>query len=138
MVRESSRGGATGVRGRTGTYDAKRESGEQMSDEPQPQPQQNSQGWAPREPHPGPGRGQEPGQGQGQGPGPGQGPGQGPGFGPVPQPAPGGKQKKQKRKRTGWRRIIPTWRMLLGTFLTVLLLLIGLFALGYYLVKIPP
>lgn len=56
----------------------------------------------------------------------------------MPQPAPGGKQKKQKRRRTGWRRIIPTWRMLLGTFLTVVLLLIGLFALGYYLVKIPP
>jgi membrane peptidoglycan carboxypeptidase len=85
-----------------------------MSDEPQPQ--QQSQGWAPREPEQGPG----------------------PGPGPVPQGAPGKPGKKQKRKRTGWRRLIPTWRIVLGTFLGVILLLIGLFALGYYLVNIPP
>lgn len=46
--------------------------------------------------------------------------------------------KKAKRKRTGWRRLVPTWRMLLGTFVGLVLLVIGLFALGYYLVKIPP
>ncbi|MER6030412.1 transglycosylase domain-containing protein [Streptomyces sp. NPDC001851] len=60
------------------------------------------------------------------------------------QPAPGdgegkGKAKKPKRpKRTGWRRIIPTWRMVLGTFVIGILLLVGLFFLGYSLVKIPP
>ncbi|MFE1246504.1 transglycosylase domain-containing protein [Streptomyces sp. NPDC058766] len=41
-------------------------------------------------------------------------------------------------KRTGWRRIIPTWRMTLGGFLVVLLLLAGGLVLGYSLVKIPP
>ncbi|WP_345054459.1 transglycosylase domain-containing protein, partial [Streptomyces rameus] len=47
--------------------------------------------------------------------------------------------KKGKRpKRTGWRRIFPTWRMLLGTFLVGILLLIGLFFLGYSMVNIPP
>ncbi|MFC7264991.1 transglycosylase domain-containing protein [Streptomyces lutosisoli] len=92
-----------------------------MSDEPQPQ--QNSQGWAPRNPEPGPGSG----------------PGSGPGPGPQGAPGqPGKPGKKQMRKRTGWRRLIPTWRIVLGTFLVVILLLIGLFALGYYLVKIPP
>ncbi|MFH8463938.1 transglycosylase domain-containing protein [Streptomyces sp. NPDC017991] len=46
--------------------------------------------------------------------------------------------KKAKRpKRTGWKRLIPTWRMVLGTFVGVILLLVGAFALGYYLVKIP-
>ncbi|MEU5315914.1 transglycosylase domain-containing protein [Streptomyces sp. NPDC021056] len=50
---------------------------------------------------------------------------------------PGGKKPKRP-KRTGWRRIIPTWRMVLGTFVLGILLLIGLFFLGYSLVKIPP
>ncbi|MEV6111026.1 transglycosylase domain-containing protein [Streptomyces sp. NPDC052109] len=51
----------------------------------------------------------------------------------------GGKGKKSKRpKRTGWRRIIPTWRMVLGTFVIGVLVLVGLFVLGYSLVKIPP
>lgn len=43
-----------------------------------------------------------------------------------------------RRKRTGWRRAIPTWRMLLGTSLIVALLLIGGFLAGYKLVDIPP
>ncbi|MFF5967323.1 transglycosylase domain-containing protein [Streptomyces collinus] len=43
-----------------------------------------------------------------------------------------------KPKRTGWRRAIPTWRMTLGGFVIVVLLLIGGFFLGYSLVKIPP
>ncbi|MFD2690354.1 transglycosylase domain-containing protein [Streptomyces phyllanthi] len=48
------------------------------------------------------------------------------------------RSKKAKRhKRTGWRRIIPTWRMVLGSFLLGTLLLFGLFFLGYYLVPIP-
>ncbi|MFE0515880.1 transglycosylase domain-containing protein [Streptomyces sp. NPDC058964] len=48
-----------------------------------------------------------------------------------------GKQPKRS-KRTGWRRLIPTWRMVLGTFLVGILLIIGLFFLGYSMVKIPP
>ncbi|MER8220101.1 transglycosylase domain-containing protein [Streptomyces sp. NPDC094143] len=43
-----------------------------------------------------------------------------------------------KPKRTGWRRIIPTWRMTLGAFLVAALLLVGGFFVGYSLVKIPP
>ncbi|MZF86688.1 transglycosylase domain-containing protein [Streptomyces sp. SID5643] len=43
-----------------------------------------------------------------------------------------------KPKRTGWRRAIPTWRMTLGGFVIVVLLLVGGFFLGYSLVKIPP
>nr|WP_256255774.1 transglycosylase domain-containing protein [Streptomyces sp. MUSC 14] len=50
----------------------------------------------------------------------------------------GGKGKKKRPKRTGWRRIIPTWRMVLGTFLFGVLLIIGLFFLGYSMVNIPP
>ncbi|WP_369395130.1 transglycosylase domain-containing protein [Streptomyces sp. CG1] len=58
-----------------------------------------------------------------------------------PQPAggDGGTGKKAKRpKRTGWRRIIPTWRMVLGTFFVGMLLIIGLFFVGYSMVNIPP
>ncbi|MFD5567162.1 transglycosylase domain-containing protein [Streptomyces cadmiisoli] len=43
----------------------------------------------------------------------------------------------ERPRRTGWRRIIPTWRMLLGGFVLGVLLLIGLFYLGYSTVKIP-
>ncbi|MFG3017091.1 transglycosylase domain-containing protein [Streptomyces sp. NPDC048254] len=43
----------------------------------------------------------------------------------------------KRPKRTGLRRILPTWRMLLGTFVIGVLLLIGLFFLGYSMVKIP-
>ncbi|MFE9926716.1 transglycosylase domain-containing protein [Streptomyces sp. NPDC005774] len=42
-----------------------------------------------------------------------------------------------KRQRTGWRRIVPTWRMALGAFLLGGLLLIGGLFLGYHLVHIP-
>ncbi|MFF0157413.1 transglycosylase domain-containing protein [Streptomyces sp. NPDC005263] len=46
--------------------------------------------------------------------------------------------KKSKRPaRTGWRRIIPTWRTVLGTFILGVLLLTGLFFLGYSMVQIP-
>ncbi|MFD8200086.1 transglycosylase domain-containing protein [Streptomyces sp. NPDC059701] len=48
------------------------------------------------------------------------------------------KAKKPKRpKRTGWRRLIPTWRMTLGAFVVGVLLVIGGFFLGYQLVQIP-
>ncbi|MGW0755679.1 transglycosylase domain-containing protein [Streptomyces sp. NPDC002814] len=50
------------------------------------------------------------------------------------QPDPG----KKRPERTGWRRLIPTWRMVLGTCVIGTLLLAGLFFLGYSLVKIPP
>ncbi|MER5537923.1 transglycosylase domain-containing protein [Streptomyces mirabilis] len=95
-----------------------------MSDKPQPQ--QSSQGWAAKEPEPVPQAG--PG-----GPGSDGAPGD-----PGGTAAPGKPGKKPRQKRTGWGRLIPTWRMVLGTFLGAILLVIGLFALGYYLVKIPP
>lgn len=41
------------------------------------------------------------------------------------------------RRRTGWRRAVPTWRVVLGTFLFVVLLLSGGFVAGYLLVDIP-
>lgn len=56
-----------------------------------------------------------------------------------PQPQAQQPNEKPKRpKRTGWRRIIPTWRMVLSTFVLGALLLAGLFFLGYSMVKIPP
>ncbi|MEV7288034.1 transglycosylase domain-containing protein [Streptomyces sp. NPDC093252] len=62
--------------------------------------------------------------------------------GSAPQPPPEGAPpeggKKNRPKRTGWRRLIPTWRITLATCVTGLLLLGGLFFLGYSLVKIPP
>ncbi|WPW19516.1 transglycosylase domain-containing protein [Streptomyces sp. HNS054] len=42
-----------------------------------------------------------------------------------------------KARRTGWRRAVPTWRMVLGAFLVTTLLLVGGFLLGYALVQIP-
>ncbi|WP_344009072.1 transglycosylase domain-containing protein [Streptomyces thermospinosisporus] len=65
---------------------------------------------------------------------------------PQQQPQPGWAPREPqaasapqgKRRRTGWRRLIPTLRMVLGTFLVGALLLVGGFVLGYTLVKIPP
>ncbi|WP_274559061.1 transglycosylase domain-containing protein [Streptomyces spiramyceticus] len=81
-----------------------------MSDDPQQQPQ----GWAPRDP-----------------------------SAPVPgQATKAARSSKRdmpgRRRRTGLRRLIPTWRTLLGTFLLLALLLCGAFVAGYTLVKIPP
>ncbi|WP_107428612.1 transglycosylase domain-containing protein [Streptomyces kebangsaanensis] len=62
-------------------------------------------------------------------------------VGAVPEPpaVPGAEGGKAGRPgRTGWRRAVPTWRMVLGGFLTVVLLGIGALLLGYSLVKIPP
>ncbi|AZQ35038.1 penicillin-binding protein [Streptomyces cyaneochromogenes] len=53
---------------------------------------------------------------------------------PPQQPTP----RAGRPKRTGWRRIIPTWRTVLGTLVIGALLLFGLFFLGYSMVKIPP
>jgi membrane peptidoglycan carboxypeptidase len=56
-----------------------------------------------------------------------------------PGPAEPADGKKPKRpKRTGWRRLLPTWRMVLGAFVLGTLVLVGLFFLGYSMVKIPP
>ncbi|MFG3657268.1 transglycosylase domain-containing protein [Streptomyces sp. NPDC047706] len=49
-----------------------------------------------------------------------------------------GERKPARPRRTGWRRVLPTWRLVLGTFVIGVLLLIGLFYLGYSMVKIPP
>ncbi|WP_199832284.1 transglycosylase domain-containing protein [Streptomyces pactum] len=54
-----------------------------------------------------------------------------------PQAAGEGKAGKPKRPRTGWRRLVPTWRIVLSTCLIGVLLLIGGFFLGYHLVQIP-
>ncbi|WP_327297393.1 transglycosylase domain-containing protein [Streptomyces sp. NBC_01197] len=52
--------------------------------------------------------------------------------------SPGKAAKKRKRpKRKGWRRLIPTWRMVLGTVLVILVLVIGGLIAGYNLVDIP-
>ncbi|MGW8988927.1 transglycosylase domain-containing protein [Streptomyces zhihengii] len=54
------------------------------------------------------------------------------------EPAPAGKTSgKARRRRTGWRRLVPTWRIVLGTTLAVAVLLIGGFLAGYLLVDIP-
>ncbi|MEU4348725.1 transglycosylase domain-containing protein [Streptomyces sp. NPDC023838] len=108
-----------------------------MSDDEQPP--RRPQGWAPRDLSatgptlsaapgggargPGGGRGEEPGTDEGNGQGQGKGNGDG---------------KKKRPKRTGWRRAVPTWRMVLGAALVVALLLIGGFIAGYTLVHIPP
>ncbi|WP_405896036.1 MULTISPECIES: transglycosylase domain-containing protein [unclassified Streptomyces] len=57
----------------------------------------------------------------------------------TPDPgAGGGKGKKPKRpKRKGWRRLFPTWRMVLGAFVIGLMLIVGAFVLGYNMVHIP-
>ncbi|MBD0694016.1 transglycosylase domain-containing protein [Streptomyces sp. CBMA123] len=49
---------------------------------------------------------------------------------------PGGK-KPRRPKRTGWRRLIPSWRMTLLGLASALLLGVGLFVLGVALVKVP-
>ncbi|MGW7057828.1 transglycosylase domain-containing protein [Streptomyces sp. NPDC054904] len=45
---------------------------------------------------------------------------------------------KGGRKRDGWRRALPTWRMLLGGLVLLGLLLGGALVAGYLLVDIPP
>ncbi|MFI9822367.1 transglycosylase domain-containing protein [Streptomyces sp. NPDC052013] len=61
-----------------------------------------------------------------------------PGWAPREPQAANAPQGNGKGRRTGWRRLIPTWRMVLGTFLIAALLIVGGFVLGYTLVKIPP
>ena len=58
---------------------------------------------------------------------------------PAPRPGGPGTARAGKRpKRTGWRRFVPRWRLVLGLFLLCALLLIGGFIAGYTLVTIPP
>ncbi|MFJ6996873.1 transglycosylase domain-containing protein [Streptomyces sp. NPDC003090] len=45
---------------------------------------------------------------------------------------------KPRRRRTGWRRALPTWRMVLGGLLLLVVLLGGAFLAGYHLIEIPP
>ncbi|WP_407552817.1 transglycosylase domain-containing protein [Streptomyces sp. Pv4-95] len=65
-----------------------------------------------------------------------------PEWGPRPEaPTTSGKGaegKKPRPRRTGWRRVIPTWRTVLGTVLLLLLLLAGGMVAGYLIVDIPP
>ncbi|MEU5833352.1 transglycosylase domain-containing protein [Streptomyces diacarni] len=48
-----------------------------------------------------------------------------------------GKKGREKRRRTGWRRLLPTWRMVLGGLLLIVLLISGALVAGYLLVSIP-
>ncbi|MET7937734.1 transglycosylase domain-containing protein [Streptomyces sp. NPDC005322] len=50
------------------------------------------------------------------------------------KPAKGGTGRP---RRTGWHRLLPTWRMLLGGFLLIVLLVAGGLVTGYLLVDIP-
>ncbi|MFD8994735.1 transglycosylase domain-containing protein [Streptomyces abikoensis] len=70
-------------------------------------------GWAPR----GPAHGAPPA---------------GPGGGP------GRNGRAARPRRTGWRRLVPTWRMILGGFLLIVLIIVGGLIAGYMLVNIPP
>ncbi|MFJ6485284.1 transglycosylase domain-containing protein [Streptomyces sp. NPDC091682] len=54
------------------------------------------------------------------------------------RPHQGGAGKKARRRRTGWRRFLPTWRMVLGAVLLIALLIGGALVAGYLLVDIPP
>ncbi|WKD34481.1 transglycosylase domain-containing protein [Streptomyces xanthophaeus] len=49
-----------------------------------------------------------------------------------------GPGKKARRTRTGRRRFLPTWRMVLGAVLLLALLIGGALVAGYLLVDIPP
>ncbi|SEQ31255.1 Membrane carboxypeptidase (penicillin-binding protein) [Streptomyces sp. yr375] len=96
-----------------------------MSDEPQPQ--QPTEGWAaPGKPEAGDGGSGEEGNG-----GPAQ-------DGDGGQEGKGKGKKVKRPKRTGWRRLLPTWRMVLALFVLCVAVVVGLFFLGYSKVKIPP
>ncbi|MGW8881858.1 transglycosylase domain-containing protein, partial [Streptomyces mirabilis] len=83
-----------------------------MSDDPQqPSGENEPRGWAPRDPA---------------------------AHNPETPGQPERPEQPRRPKRTGWRRAIPTWRMVLGAVLFVALLLIGGFIAGYQLVDIPP
>ncbi|MEE1928142.1 transglycosylase domain-containing protein [Streptomyces sp. TRM 70351] len=45
--------------------------------------------------------------------------------------------ERERPARTGWRRMVPTWRMLVGGFLLCVLLVSGALVIGYLVVPIP-
>ncbi|MEV6205936.1 transglycosylase domain-containing protein [Kitasatospora sp. NPDC051914] len=45
--------------------------------------------------------------------------------------------RRTARRRTGWRRLVPTWRAALAGSVAAVLLSVGLFALGLALVQVP-
>ncbi|WP_328721467.1 penicillin-binding protein [Streptomyces sp. NBC_00247] len=49
----------------------------------------------------------------------------------------GRKGRTKRPRRKGWRRLVPTWRMVLGAVLLIAVLLVGGFVAGYQLVGIP-
>ncbi|MFF4420082.1 transglycosylase domain-containing protein [Streptomyces sp. NPDC001549] len=57
---------------------------------------------------------------------------------PEQAPHQGGPGKKARGRRTGRRRFLPTWRMILGGILLIALLIGGALVAGYLLVDIPP
>ncbi len=59
------------------------------------------------------------------------------GWTPTEPENPGTTKKPKRPRRTGWRRLVPTWRFVLSTFVLGIMLVVGLFALGYYMVNIP-
>ncbi|WP_443067905.1 transglycosylase domain-containing protein [Streptomyces sp. NBC_01351] len=81
-------------------------------------------GWTPRDPDSPDGQQQPPPPARAQKP-----------SKPGKPPKPG---KRPRRRRTGWRRLVPTWRMVLGGVLLLALLLGGALVAGYLLVDIPP
>ncbi|GGS89249.1 MULTISPECIES: transglycosylase domain-containing protein [Streptomyces] len=60
------------------------------------------------------------------------------GAGTPPYAAPGSPDRRGRHKRTGWRRLVPGWRLALGTVLALALLVGGALVAGYLLVDIPP
>ncbi|MFE1557816.1 transglycosylase domain-containing protein [Streptomyces sp. NPDC058734] len=70
-------------------------------------------------------------------------PGRTPDNAPRPRPASAsastsGTGTRPRPRRTGWRRLLPTWRMVLGALLLGALLIGGALVAGYLLVDIPP
>ncbi|MFJ9613239.1 transglycosylase domain-containing protein [Streptomyces noursei] len=49
-----------------------------------------------------------------------------------------GETAADRPRRTGWRRLVPTWRVVVGGVLLFLLLIVGGLTAGYLLVGIPP
>ncbi|MEU9096372.1 transglycosylase domain-containing protein [Streptomyces sp. NPDC048361] len=105
-----------------------------MSDDEQPEPphpgSQPPRTWEPRDLGPA-AAGAAAGSGAGSGAGPEQAAADG-------DPPPDGNGNGTRPRRTGWRRFVPPWRVLLGLFLLCALLIIGAFIAGYTLVSIPP
>ncbi|MCB5910269.1 transglycosylase domain-containing protein [Streptomyces pinistramenti] len=58
--------------------------------------------------------------------------------GPSDPAAAWAERPRRRPRRTGWRRLLPGWRLLLGTLLVILLVGGGGLIAGYLLVDIPP